>query len=172
MKTNNIIFVAGIHGVGKTTICSKICKKSGIKHYSASELISKYKVENFKKDKKVENISKNQNILYHAVRKYLDNDKYYLLDGHFCLININGNVERIPLDIFERLPIREIVVLIDKAENIRLKLMNRDSNKYSLDFIKEFQNNEIEYAKEISKRLRVCCRCINVQEAEKELLEY
>lgn len=55
-----------------------------------------------------------------------------------------------------------MLVLIDRAEIIRLKLISRDSNKYSLDFIKEFQNNKIKYVKEISKRLRVYCRCINV----------
>lgn len=41
MKTSNIIFIAGIHGVGKSTLCKKLSSRYNIEHYSASELIKK-----------------------------------------------------------------------------------------------------------------------------------
>jgi adenylate kinase len=38
-KINNIIFIGGIHGVGKETLCRKICKQLGLQHLSSSEVL-------------------------------------------------------------------------------------------------------------------------------------
>ena len=46
----NIIFVGGIHGVGKTTFCKNIVKKSELEHFSSSELISMLDYKRMKKD--------------------------------------------------------------------------------------------------------------------------
>lgn len=40
-----IIFVGGIHGVGKTTLCKKIESRYNMEHFSASNLIAKEKTE-------------------------------------------------------------------------------------------------------------------------------
>ena len=37
--TNYIIFIGGIHGVGKGTICKEIASKTDIIHITASEII-------------------------------------------------------------------------------------------------------------------------------------
>lgn len=39
-KETLMIFVSGIHGVGKTYFCNLVKKKLGIKNYSASQLIA------------------------------------------------------------------------------------------------------------------------------------
>ena len=36
----NIIFVGGIHGVGKGTFCNLITKQTGIANYSSGKLLS------------------------------------------------------------------------------------------------------------------------------------
>ena len=36
---NNIIFIGGVHGVGKGTICQKIKEKLDFTHLSASEVL-------------------------------------------------------------------------------------------------------------------------------------
>ena len=54
---NNMIFVGGIHGVGKTSFCKKISKAYSLEFYSASALISEIKKEQFSKNKMVEHIN-------------------------------------------------------------------------------------------------------------------
>lgn len=167
----NIIFIGGIHGVGKTTLCRQISKEVSINHYSASELISKLKLDNIAQDKKVKNVSENQNILLEAINKYFNSDKRYLLDGHFCLINSNNDIVSIPLDTFKALGIKLIVVLIDDENEILKKLACRDSKEYSFDFIKEFQEREISYAKEVAKQIGVRCEIVNVKSEINEILK-
>jgi len=35
----NIIFIGGIHGVGKGTLCEKVCNDLNLLHLSASEVL-------------------------------------------------------------------------------------------------------------------------------------
>lgn len=149
----NIIFVGGIHGVGKTTICNEISDELEIKSYSSSELIKKINSDKLWDNKKVKNVSGNQNILLDAINLYLCGNKNYLLDGHFCLMNEHGEVNKVPFETFEKMKLDKIILVIDEASNIIKRLKSRDDNIYSLDFINAFQDQEIEYAKEVSKKL-------------------
>ena len=55
--TKKIIFVAGIHGVGKTYLCQRLKESMGVDHFSASQLISEFKGEKSNStDKGVERI--------------------------------------------------------------------------------------------------------------------
>lgn len=87
MMKRQIIFVSGVHGVGKTTLCKKIASRYKIEHFSASNLIAKEKAEEHLQNKQVENITGNQDFLVTAINKYFKNETWYLLDGHFCLLN-------------------------------------------------------------------------------------
>ena len=85
-KVIYVIFVSGIHGVGKDYFTRKIEEELGIKSYSASELISEYGNVNFNSDKKTKNIGSNQDYLLQAIRSE-KLPKEYILNGHFCLLN-------------------------------------------------------------------------------------
>ncbi len=63
MKQKDIVFVGGIHGVGKSTLCSKFNNLLGISHYSASDLIKK-------KNRELVNTSKTRmfNILCQVIK--------------------------------------------------------------------------------------------------------
>ncbi|SFU78368.1 adenylate kinase [Clostridium sp. DSM 8431] len=159
-----IIFVGGVHGVGKTTLCSKIAKKYNINYYSSSNLISKLSDEKLRSDKLVKNINKNQDILIEATNRYITDDKSCLLDGHFCLINDKKNIEKVPISTFKRLKIKKIIIVTDKALNIVNRLYKRDNKKYSIDFINKFQIQEIEYAKYVSKVLDVLYEQISLDD--------
>jgi len=89
--TRKIIFIGGIHGVGKSTLRKKITNVMDIQSYSASSLIKSVSDLNFPSDKKIKGINKNQDLLIDAVDKYIDPNRYCLLDGHFCLLNQNGD---------------------------------------------------------------------------------
>lgn len=58
----NIIFIGGIHGVGKGTLCEKVCNKLNIKHLSASEVL-KWEEISEKENKLVKDFTLTQNRL-------------------------------------------------------------------------------------------------------------
>lgn len=59
-----MIFVSGIHGVGKTYFCNLIKEKLGIESYSASHLIADRRNKGFSADKCVSDIDDNQSFLF------------------------------------------------------------------------------------------------------------
>lgn len=169
---NNIIFVGGIHGVGKTTLCNLLSHSLDIKSYSSSKLISLIKNDNISADKKVSNIEENQNVLLSAINKLVQEEKPYLLDGHFCLINEKNKITEVPIGVFENLNIKEIFVLVDDIENILKRLEQRDSKEYQNKLINEFQEREVKWAKEVAKNIGVKCNIIDVKMENAELLGY
>lgn len=171
-KDRKIIFVGGIHGVGKTTLCKKVSEELTIKHYSASNLIFNLKSENTIKDKQVSDVRKNQDDLLSAVNKYFNNKEYYLLDGHFCLLNNKWDITKVPLDTFKDLGIRVIIVLVDDESEVLKRLLSRDAKNYSIDLIKKFQEMEISYAQEIAKCIGVKCKIFNASCDDTEILSF
>jgi len=143
-----IIFIAGIHGVGKTYYCNSL--NNGIKNYSASDLIREYKEIN---DKIVKNVGENQNYLLEAISN-LSEEKIYL-DGHFCLINSKNEVEKVPLDTFKALNIKKIIILYSNPVLIAQRLEKRDNKKYSIEMLEKFQEKELNYGEEIANILNV-----------------
>lgn len=171
MNYNNIIFIGGVHGVGKTTLCNYLFSKLYIKNYSCSGLISKLNSEKINDNKRVSNVEENQDILLQAKREYLNKEEIYILDGHFCLVNSEDKIVRVPFDTFRSLGIKIILVLVDDAEKIIKRLEKRDSRVCSLSLIEELQSNEIEYAKYISDKLNIECKIINLNEKQ-EVMEF
>lgn len=155
-KKVEIIFIAGVHGVGKTHYCNSL-KDNEIKSYSASELIRKYKKIT---EKMVKNIEENQNILLKAI-SYLQEEKIYL-DGHFCLLNTKKEIVQIPMQIFKKLGIKEIFILYSDVKSIADRLKKRDEIEYSYSLINELQKSEIIYGKEVARQLNVPLRFIKV----------
>ncbi|NLK94698.1 MAG: AAA family ATPase [Clostridiales bacterium] len=151
----NVIFIGGVHGVGKTTTCNRIVSNINIKHYSSSKLISKLRNDVVNVNKKVIDINNNQNILLQALDIYTDRDTLLLLDGHFCLINRDGAIEKIPIQTFESLGIVHIILLVDNPYKISQRLKDRDYEIYTTEFIDNFQKYEIEYAKIVAKEIGI-----------------
>lgn len=157
----DIFFVGGIHGVGKSYFCERITNKTGLQAYSASKLIAELKNEQFKSDKLIADIGGNQNYLLDAVNRIPE--KEFILDGHFCLLNSSGEVERIPLDTFKQLPIKAIMVIYDDVTKIVARLNARDGMKHNEATFENFQNEELSYAKEIAELLCVPFTGINCE---------
>lgn len=149
-----MIFCSGIHGVGKDYFTRKIEEELGIKSYSASELISEYGKVEFENDKKTKNIGNNQEYLLQAIRSG-NLPKEYILNGHFCLLNDNGEPERIPIETFYGLNLSRIIVLKEKPEIIVARRMIRDRQEVSVEDTKIFQEEEISYGKEVARKLGI-----------------
>lgn len=151
----NIILVGGIHGVGKTFFCNEISSQYNLPHFSASELISKAKKEAFSKVKKIDNIDKNQDLLISSIEAFTPDNTWFLLDGHFCLLDVNGNITKIPETTFFGLFLKGIIILVDSAEEIQNRLHKRDNNVYDLELLDKFQKEELIYSKEIASNLNI-----------------
>ena len=66
--TKNIIFIGGIHGVGKGTVCKEIASKTDLIHITASEIL-KWNEISSSDNKFVNNISSTQERLIINSRK-------------------------------------------------------------------------------------------------------
>lgn len=147
-----MIFVGGVHCVGKTYFCKQINKMVGINSYTVSDLI--YDTENtLYRDKRVENINKNQEILLERVSKI--KDKEFLLDGHFCLLDKEESIIKIPYDIFKKLQPNKIVIITDEPKTIVTRRRDRDDVIVKKSKIVQFQNIEIEYAIDVANKLGI-----------------
>ncbi|MEG7379264.1 ATP-binding protein [Bacillus subtilis] len=148
-----MIFIGGIHGVGKSFICNKLKSKFDLMHFSSSNLISQKKKEQFGKSKKIKNISQNQTFLQEAIDEI--NCENYFLDGHFCLLNKEGKITKINEKIFIDLSPNAIIVLTNSTKTIAERLRCRDNISYDIDLLESLQSMEIEHSKYIANKLEI-----------------
>lgn len=94
---NKIIFIGGIHGVGKTSLCEELSNQIGTHYFSASKLIKRLKKDHCDNENKaVKDIDGNQELLLTAINQYINKNIIVLLDGHFCLLSSTYEVTLIP----------------------------------------------------------------------------
>lgn len=134
----NIIFVCGIHGSGKTTLCSYLSDKLNIPFFTASELIKGKNSTQLPTypNKVVSNIDMNQEILLNSL---IDISQYQciILDGHVTLFDKDNGISKIPISFFKLLNIITIILLNTSAYNIIKRLKARDNMLYSEEFVKK-----------------------------------
>lgn len=150
-----MIFICGVHGVGKSYFCGKLKEITGVKTYTSSRLIEQKKKVSFAVDKKIIDIDDNLNYLLAAVEELKEKNSFFLLDGHFCLLDKEGTITRIPEKIFMDLRPEAIVLLTEKVEIIAQRRMTRDGIKINLEQVRRFQEAETAYVKEIAEKLGV-----------------
>lgn len=167
-----MIFVSGIHGVGKTYFCNKIREKISIRSYSASQLIATRRSEEFSEDKRVSNIDDNQNLLVAEVEELKKTEKEFILDGHLCLLDETGEITRIPQNIFMRLKPDVIILLTEKPKIIADRRLQRDNVWQEVSEIDAFQEEERIYAKEIAEQLNIPLMVSSGMEGFDEIVDF
>ena len=155
------IFVGGVHGSGKTQLCKKIQEVIPCNYISASQLLQ-WK----KKEKTVENVLENQKKLKEILLKNIRPNELNLIDGHFALWNKDFKCETVPLDFFENLFIKAIVVINENSETVYNRLLHRNLLSFSLRDIQQLAHAEYNHAKIVSERLRVPFLEVNENEIE------
>lgn len=150
----NAVLLSGVHGVGKGYLTNHI-KNDLVEYqiYSASGLIERYKSSDDAGFKRVKNVNQNQEILIMSIRQALQKgEKNFILDGHLCIFNRNGNPERIPEYFFEKSGISGIILLQDDATTISERIRKRDGQVLSIEKIENMQSEETRYANELEEK--------------------
>lgn len=147
------IFIAGIYGVGKSTLCQQLSEQLKVPAFSAGDLISAINGERYGANKVVADKENNQNILALQVKKLLKASPRILLAGHFCILNKNNNVDCLPESVFSDLKIESILLLEAATSRIIQNLSGRDKKEYTQQQILALQETEREKAREISRKL-------------------
>ena len=114
------VFVAGIHGAGKSTICREFARLLGAFHATAGDLIranAKATTEVTVGVKAVPNVDANQLLLLRGLAVYqARNSGPLLLDGHFVLLTPDGAIAEIPVTVYEA--IAPVAVLLVEADAV------------------------------------------------------
>lgn len=166
---NNIAFIGGIHGVGKSSICQHICHELNMKYLSASELLQWNDINEDTKNKKVKDIPYTQNRLILGLKNTVQNGTHYLLDGHYCLLNSNNEIVNVPLEIFKQIDPFFLNIILGDISEIQKRLETRDNKHYDYDLLERLQSGELSYAKLLSKTLGITLN-IGTQNDYSELL--
>lgn len=153
-----MIFISGVHGVGKSFFCDRVREQLGIESYSASKLITERKNAGFPASKLIPDIDDNQPYLLDAVEELKAEGKDFLLDGHFCLLDGNGVITRISENTFTSLRPDAIILLTEDPAIIAERRSSRDGVATEVDVVRAFQEEEIKYAQEIADLLKVPIR--------------
>lgn len=148
----NVIFIGGIHGVGKGILCKKVCEELKYFHLSASEVLKWDEISD-KNNKLVKDFTLTQNRLIMNLEHIINNNDRYLLDGHYCLLNSNQEPERIDFETFRQLDPFAFIVITDEVQEIKIRLDKRDNRCYDVELLQRFQEIELSYSRELSNKL-------------------
>ncbi len=157
-----IIFLGGVHGVGKTSMCDQIPEEFGLKVISASTIIRAER-EHPSPDLRtaVSNVGGNQGLLIRGVQRLvMDAPGNYLMDGHFALRTLAGKIEEIDASVFYSMGVNGLVCLVDDPEAIAQRLIARDSADHDVSEIAQLQAAELGSAKSASRTLRLGLRVV------------
>ena len=173
MTTSGIIFIGGIHGAGKTQFCKSLSNHLNLDTISASDLIRQFGNPPSNEQKQVERILEQQDLLLLALHQYRPTTNPMLLDGHFCLLNTNSEIENIPITTFKGIAPKVVIVLTAEVKIIQQRLKNRSNiETYDLDFIAEFQNREVSYAEIVAHQLQVPLMLHNSENGLSEIVSF
>lgn len=150
-----MIFISGVHGVGKSYFCSIVREQIGIETYSASKLISDRKNQGFPASKLIPDIDENQQYLVASVDELRKKGNEFIVDGHFCLLNGEGKITRISLDTFTSLNPDAIILLTENPQVIAERRKARDGIDHSIEEIEAFQQQERLYSTEVAALLGI-----------------
>lgn len=148
-------FVGGIHGVGKTTFVKKVASEMGLPFFTASDVIATKETFGSNKVISENDIESNQSSLVSTLHNLGWFDAGGILDGHFLLKTAEHGCSPIPVEVFEELKLDSIFVLSKSPSIILDRLQSRGDESWSLAFIKEMQEGEIAYARQIAERLDI-----------------
>ncbi|MEO8389065.1 MAG: ATP-binding protein [Polaromonas sp.] len=155
------IFVAGIHGVGKTYLASRLPAAMGLLHTSASKLIKEeLALPEWNPDKRVTDVMQNQVALVKAVARHNSKGTALLLDGHFVLLNTDGEFVQLSAEVFKTLNLSAVLLVEADPKVVSVRVQGRDNLRRDSDWLATFMCNEREHTKAACSELNVPLRIL------------
>jgi len=150
------IFVAGIHGVGKTYLAQSAAAKLGLRYATASQLIRDERgSSSWDSSKIVSTIEQNQVALTTAVGRIKASGQRLLLDGHFVLRLASGVHERLQPEVFRDLGCESVLLLTCAPTLILSRLLARSDDSWNENEIATFARAETDHAVEVCAALGI-----------------
>ena len=150
-----LYFVAGIYGVGKTSLCKELASALHASHFTASTLIRHGATIEGPSKKAVRNVNANQKRLVLALEDLRQSTARMLLDGHFCVFGTDNAIVPIPLEVFAALRPAAILLVEAPTDVVRTRLEQRDGVTYEIGLLNELARQEREQAEFVSSCLQV-----------------
>jgi adenylate kinase len=153
-----VIFVGGVHGVGKSTCCGQVAQLAGCLHFAASEIIRSERAHAIASaGKLVADVDGNQRLLIRGFRtlRQETGTTPILLDGHFAMRDGLGEIQPVSVDVFRSLEIDQVVCLVDDASAIAVRIRQRDGAAPANREIADLQDAELRHARLVAAALAV-----------------
>jgi len=155
------ILLAGIHGVGKTHLASRLPADIGLLHTSASKLIrEELALPEWKSDKRVTDVDKNQVALAQAVARHNAGGTPLLLDGHFVLLNTAGDFVPLGPEVFKTLNLTAVLLLEADPRVIEARIQHRDGLRHDTEWLASFMRRERAQAEMVCQELNTPLRIL------------
>lgn len=150
------IFVAGVHGAGKTFATKPACEKLGLVHATGSQLIREERGHaTWDASKMVSDVDQNQAALISAAKRIRDSGATLVLDGHFVLRRAPGDHERLSIEVFRALECSSILVIRSPVPVLLERLQARQDSSWSEAELAEFSEAEDSHAADVARALGV-----------------
>jgi adenylate kinase len=146
-----IVFVGGVHGSGKSWFCTELAPVFGATHIMASELLR----GRSEASKAVTDIDGNQKAILQAIGALKGRTSRVLLDGHFCLTTTAGHIQDVPIEYFQALAPRALLLLEATVSEIEHRLARRGESAFSADLISALLQRERSHATRVEETLCV-----------------
>ena len=164
-KCKPIIFVGGVHGVGKSTACDEVCPPLGIALLGASSLIEQgFQANGVHKaveeaDKRIPaDLALNQEMLAQGFRKSFKPNHKHLFAGHFVLATKAGTFVNVPEETFQEISPLALVVCLNNVDELKRRASGKKGlQQYSARWWHEFQEKEKLQASRMGKKLGIPC---------------
>lgn len=152
----SVIFLAGVHGVGKGFLGTPVANALGISHFTASQLIREEKGKaTWGKDKKTFDLDDNQLALIRAIAQRRLTHPSILLDGHFVLRDAQGVLTPLATSVFKELHLTGVILLTEAESVIASRLALRDKGTPDVQAISELAAAEWTHAQAVCTELEL-----------------
>jgi len=150
------IFVAGVHGAGKTFLARPACERLGLVHATASQLIRQERgLTTWSDDKTVSEVDENQRALISAVRRISAEGRQLVLDGHFVLRRAAWTHERLSMDVFRDLRCSAVLLIQSPIPVVIERLVARGDTSWDEEELSRFGEEEVAHGSQIAGQLGI-----------------
>ena len=161
------IFVAGVHGAGKTFATKPACQKLGLVYATASQLIQEERGQvTWDGTKMVSDVDKNQAALISAVRRIRESGSILVIDGHFVLRRAPGTHERLPIDVFRALECSSVLLIRSPVPVLLERLHATQDMSWSEAELADFSKAEDAHSAEVADVLGIPLKTLDTPTAQ------